>query len=128
MVGFCRQCASCRAGQEQDCAAMVGTYGDAGADGTVTQGGYAAAIVVGQDFVLRIPDGLVAAIDVGPDGLREAGRADVRLDNCQRFVQPPQELRLVAEAGRESVSSSTSRARSRMRDGIVTIGATLGEL
>jgi uncharacterized zinc-type alcohol dehydrogenase-like protein len=58
MVRSCGQCASCRAGQQQDCAAMVGTYGDTDADGTITQGGYAARIVVGQDFVLRIPDGL----------------------------------------------------------------------
>jgi uncharacterized zinc-type alcohol dehydrogenase-like protein len=58
MVGSCRECASCRAGQEQDCAMMVGTYGDADEDGTITQGGYSGRIVVNQDFVLRIPDGL----------------------------------------------------------------------
>lgn len=58
MVWSCRECASCGASQEQDCAGMVGTYGDTDADGTVTQGGYAGKIVVGQDFVLRIPDGL----------------------------------------------------------------------
>lgn len=58
MVRSCGECASCQADQEQDCAAMVGTYGDPDTDGTVTQGGYAGTIVVNRDFVLRIPDGL----------------------------------------------------------------------
>ncbi len=58
MVGSCQECAHCRAGQEQDCAMMVGTYGDADTDGTITQGGYSSRIVVNQDFVLRIPGGL----------------------------------------------------------------------
>ncbi|ONI89745.1 alcohol dehydrogenase [Saccharothrix sp. ALI-22-I] len=58
MVGSCGTCASCRSGQEQDCAARVGTYGDTDTDGTITQGGYAGKIVVDQNFVLRIPDGL----------------------------------------------------------------------
>lgn len=59
MVSSCRECASCRAGQEQHCAkGAVGTYGMVDADGTVTQGGYAGRIVVSEDFALRIPDGL----------------------------------------------------------------------
>ncbi|MBE1489740.1 NAD(P)-dependent alcohol dehydrogenase [Plantactinospora soyae] len=58
MVRSCGECGSCRAGQEQDCPAMVGTYGGIDADGSVTQGGYAGKIVVGEDFVLRIPDAL----------------------------------------------------------------------
>jgi uncharacterized zinc-type alcohol dehydrogenase-like protein len=59
MVSSCRECASCRAGEEQHCAkGAVGTYGMVDADGTVTQGGYAGTIVVSEDFVLRIPDGL----------------------------------------------------------------------
>ena len=61
MVGSCGECASCRSGQEQDCAARVGTYGDPDTDGTTTQGGYAGKIVVGQNFVLRIPEGLDSA-------------------------------------------------------------------
>jgi uncharacterized zinc-type alcohol dehydrogenase-like protein len=56
MVRSCGECLSCRAGQEQDCSAMVGTYGGIDADGSITQGGYAGKIVVGQDFVLRIPE------------------------------------------------------------------------
>ncbi|MEV6876118.1 NAD(P)-dependent alcohol dehydrogenase [Amycolatopsis sp. NPDC051128] len=58
MVRSCGECASCQAGQEQDCASMVGTYGGTDADGTVTQGGYSGKIVVGEDFVLRVPEGL----------------------------------------------------------------------
>jgi uncharacterized zinc-type alcohol dehydrogenase-like protein len=59
MVNSCRECASCRAGAEQYCAkGVVGTYGAPDVDGTITQGGYASRIVVTEDFVLRIPDGL----------------------------------------------------------------------
>lgn len=61
MVGSCGQCASCQSGQEQDCAARVGTYGDPDTDGTITQGGYAGKIVVDENFVLRIPEGLDSA-------------------------------------------------------------------
>ncbi|MEQ0565862.1 NAD(P)-dependent alcohol dehydrogenase [Amycolatopsis sp. NEAU-NG30] len=58
MVRSCGECGSCQAGQEQDCAGMVGTYAGTDADGTVTQGGYSGKIVVGQNFVLRVPEGL----------------------------------------------------------------------
>jgi alcohol dehydrogenase (NADP+) len=58
MVRSCGECGSCQAGQEQDCAGMVGTYGGTDADGTITQGGYSGKIVVGQNFVLRVPESL----------------------------------------------------------------------
>lgn len=59
MVNSCRECVNCRAGEEQYCVkGVIGTYGDADVDGTFTQGGYASKIVVTEDFVLRIPDGL----------------------------------------------------------------------
>jgi alcohol dehydrogenase (NADP+) len=58
MVSSCRECANCRAGEEQYCAEAVFTYGWLDIDGTVAQGGYASRIVVSEDFVLRIPDGL----------------------------------------------------------------------
>ncbi|SNS21210.1 uncharacterized zinc-type alcohol dehydrogenase-like protein [Geodermatophilus pulveris] len=59
MVGSCRRCAPCRAGQEQYCVeGMVATYGGVDRDGTVTQGGYSTHVVVAADFVLRVPDGL----------------------------------------------------------------------
>lgn len=62
MVNSCRECESCRAGEEQHCAAgVIGTYASVDVDGTVTQGGYASRIVVDEDFVLRIPDGLELA-------------------------------------------------------------------
>lgn len=63
MVDSCRECTSCRAGEEQYCLrGNTLTYGSVGADGQVTQGGYATAIVVTEDFVLGIPDGI--ALDV----------------------------------------------------------------
>ncbi len=59
MVNSCRQCSACRRGEEQYCeVGMVGTYGGIDRDGTVTQGGYSSHIVVTEDFVLRIPEGL----------------------------------------------------------------------
>ena len=45
---------------EQYCtgSGMVGTYNGVGRDGQRTQGGYSGAIVVDENYVLRIPDGL----------------------------------------------------------------------
>jgi uncharacterized zinc-type alcohol dehydrogenase-like protein len=59
-VDSCRQCAQCRAGEEQYCTnpGMVGTYGSVGRDGQPTQGGYSGAIVVDENYVLNIPDSL----------------------------------------------------------------------
>jgi uncharacterized zinc-type alcohol dehydrogenase-like protein len=59
-VDSCRQCAQCRAGEEQYCTnpGMVGTYGSVGRDGQQTQGGYSGAIVVDENYVLNIPDSL----------------------------------------------------------------------
>src|SRR5690242_14971348 len=59
MVGSCRECASCRKGQEQYC--LTGptlTYGSVDRDGIVTQGGYSTHIVVDQDFALPVPEGI----------------------------------------------------------------------
>jgi uncharacterized zinc-type alcohol dehydrogenase-like protein len=59
MVNSCRECASCRRGEEQYCIpGNTQTYGSVDRDGTVTYGGYTTHVVVDQDFVLRIPDGL----------------------------------------------------------------------
>ncbi|KUI43746.1 alcohol dehydrogenase [Mycobacterium sp. IS-1590] len=58
-VDSCRECAQCRAGEEQYCVkGMVGTYNAIGRDGEPTQGGYSGAIVVDENYVLRIPDSL----------------------------------------------------------------------
>ncbi|UUU29775.1 NAD(P)-dependent alcohol dehydrogenase [Streptomyces sp. CA-210063] len=59
MVDSCRECVNCRKGREQYC--LQGntlTYGSLGEDGRLTQGGYATHIVVTEDFVLRIPEGI----------------------------------------------------------------------
>ncbi|WP_354699656.1 NADP-dependent alcohol dehydrogenase C 2 [Paraconexibacter sp. AEG42_29] len=59
MVNSCRECSSCQGGTEQYClAGNTQTYGSVDRDGTVTYGGYSDHVVVDQDFVLRIPDGL----------------------------------------------------------------------
>jgi uncharacterized zinc-type alcohol dehydrogenase-like protein len=59
-VDSCRECDQCRAGEEQYCTnpGMVGTYNAIGRDGQPTQGGYSGAIVVDENYVLRIPDSL----------------------------------------------------------------------
>ncbi|MCW3038452.1 MAG: alcohol dehydrogenase [Solirubrobacterales bacterium] len=59
MVNSCRECENCEAGNEQYClAGNTQTYGSKDRDGTVTYGGYSDHVVVDEDFVLRIPDGL----------------------------------------------------------------------
>ena len=58
-VESCRECRYCLAGEEQYCErGMVGTYNAMGRDGQPTQGGYSGAIVVDENYVLRIPDSL----------------------------------------------------------------------
>lgn len=63
MVDSCRECLSCREGHEQYCEkGMTQTYADEDRrDGSPTYGGYSDRIVVREEFVLRIPDGLDSA-------------------------------------------------------------------
>lgn len=59
MVNSCRECANCVKGEEQYCLnGMIGTYGAIDRDGTVTQGGYSSHVVVTEDFVVTIPEGI----------------------------------------------------------------------
>ncbi len=58
LVNSCGECEHCRAGNQQYCRRQVGTYDAKDVDGTITQGGYSTHVVVTEDFVLRIPDGL----------------------------------------------------------------------
>jgi uncharacterized zinc-type alcohol dehydrogenase-like protein len=59
MVNSCRECDNCQAGDEQYCLrGNTQTYGSIDRDGTITYGGYSDHVVVDQDFVLNIPDGL----------------------------------------------------------------------
>jgi uncharacterized zinc-type alcohol dehydrogenase-like protein len=59
MVDSCRECENCTRGEEQYCLpGNTQTYGSLGQDGRPTYGGYSTHIVVDEDFVLRIPDGL----------------------------------------------------------------------
>ncbi|MBS1694571.1 MAG: NAD(P)-dependent alcohol dehydrogenase [Actinobacteria bacterium] len=59
-VNSCRECANCLAGNEQYCTGtgMIGTYNAVDADGTPTYGGYSTAIVVDENYVLRVPDSI----------------------------------------------------------------------
>ncbi|MGW0139159.1 NAD(P)-dependent alcohol dehydrogenase [Streptomyces calvus] len=60
MVDSCRECDNCRAGREQYCtgSGMVGTYNALDKNGEPTYGGYSQKIVVDENYVVRIPDGL----------------------------------------------------------------------
>jgi len=59
MVNSCRECVNCKKGEEQYCLnGNVGTYGAADRDGTITQGGYSTHVVVTEDFVVTIPEGI----------------------------------------------------------------------
>ena len=59
MVNSCKECANCLAGEEQYCLkGMIGTYGAVDRDGTITQGGYSTHVVVTEDFVVSIPEGI----------------------------------------------------------------------
>jgi uncharacterized zinc-type alcohol dehydrogenase-like protein len=59
MVDSCRECENCLAGEEQYCLkGNIGTYNAIGRDGRPTEGGYSTHIVVDQDFVLGIPEGI----------------------------------------------------------------------
>ncbi|MCA1846825.1 MAG: NAD(P)-dependent alcohol dehydrogenase, partial [Actinobacteria bacterium] len=59
MVASCGECVNCRRGEEQHCVkGSTLTYGSIDEDGRPTQGGYSTHIVVGEDFVVRIPDGI----------------------------------------------------------------------
>jgi uncharacterized zinc-type alcohol dehydrogenase-like protein len=60
LVDSCRTCGSCQEGLEQYCEnGSVGTYGSRErGTGLTTQGGYSRDIVVDEDFVLRIPEGM----------------------------------------------------------------------
>jgi uncharacterized zinc-type alcohol dehydrogenase-like protein len=60
LVDSCRHCHPCEEGLEQYCEnGRTDTYNSVDRhDGTRTQGGYSERIVVSQDFVLSVPDGL----------------------------------------------------------------------
>jgi uncharacterized zinc-type alcohol dehydrogenase-like protein len=59
MVGSCGHCVNCRNGEEQHCLqGCTFTYGGIDVDGRPTQGGYTSHIVVDENFVVRIPEGI----------------------------------------------------------------------
>lgn len=62
-VDSCGVCEACKNGEEQYCfKGTVQTYNSRTYDGEFTHGGYSQQIVVPENFVLRIPDGI--ALDV----------------------------------------------------------------
>lgn len=63
LVDSCRRCTPCVEGDEQYCEnGLVGTYGSIEPQtGNPTYGGYSRAIVVDQNYVLKVPSGLEPA-------------------------------------------------------------------
>lgn len=58
LVGCCNSCRPCEAEAEQYCKKKIWAYNDVYTDGKPTQGGFSAAMVVHQKFVVKIPKGL----------------------------------------------------------------------
>jgi uncharacterized zinc-type alcohol dehydrogenase-like protein len=60
MVDSCRECDSCKAGEEQYCDrhATIFTYNSKDKDGNLTFGGYGNNIVADESFVLKVPGNL----------------------------------------------------------------------
>ncbi|MGW5325655.1 NAD(P)-dependent alcohol dehydrogenase [Streptomyces sp. NPDC004014] len=59
MVDSCRECDNCKAGLQQYCdRGPTWTYNSVGRDGEPTYGGYSEKIVVDENYVVRIPEGL----------------------------------------------------------------------
>ncbi|MFF7971837.1 alcohol dehydrogenase catalytic domain-containing protein [Streptomyces sp. NPDC007905] len=60
MVDSCRECDNCKAGLEQYCSTggTIWTYNSVGKDGEPTYGGYSRKIVVDENYVVRVPEGL----------------------------------------------------------------------
>ena len=58
-VDSCRECENCKAGEEQYCLeGMVPTYNGKEYDGEPTFGGYSRSVVVDENYVLGIPEGV----------------------------------------------------------------------
>ncbi|MEJ5944082.1 NAD(P)-dependent alcohol dehydrogenase [Pseudokineococcus basanitobsidens] len=58
-VDSCRECENCRAGEEQYCLkGETGTYNAIGKDGRPTDGGYSEKVVVDENYVMGIPEGI----------------------------------------------------------------------
>ena len=58
-VDSCRECVNCREGEQQYCLqGATSTYNAFGRDGLPTAGGYSTSIVVDENYVLSIPDGI----------------------------------------------------------------------
>ncbi|MCP1413917.1 NAD(P)-dependent alcohol dehydrogenase [Paenarthrobacter sp. A20] len=58
-VDSCRECANCREEGQQYCLqGATSTYNSFGRDGLPTAGGYSTSIVVDENYVLSIPDGI----------------------------------------------------------------------
>lgn len=58
-VDSCRECENCRAGEEQYCLrGEVPTYNGREYDGDPTYGGYSTSVVVDENYVLGIPEGI----------------------------------------------------------------------
>ncbi|CAA2964372.1 cinnamyl alcohol dehydrogenase 1 [Olea europaea subsp. europaea] len=60
IVGCCGNCQPCKSEIEQYCNKKIWSYNDVYTDGKPTQGGFADAMVVNQNFVVKIPEGMAA--------------------------------------------------------------------
>eukprot|EP01004_Peranema_trichophorum_P003501 NODE_2487_length_1569_cov_61.809820_g2141_i0.p1 GENE.NODE_2487_length_1569_cov_61.809820_g2141_i0~~NODE_2487_length_1569_cov_61.809820_g2141_i0.p1 ORF type:complete len:402 (+),score=94.48 NODE_2487_length_1569_cov_61.809820_g2141_i0:58-1206(+) len=61
MVESCRNCKSCKSGEEQYCSKFPTLTYNSYLNGAITHGGYSTAITVTEDFVAKVPDALPLA-------------------------------------------------------------------
>nr|AAW78382.1 cinnamyl alcohol dehydrogenase [Acacia auriculiformis x Acacia mangium]AEV43322.1 cinnamyl alcohol dehydrogenase [Acacia auriculiformis x Acacia mangium] len=58
IVGSCRNCRACKSDIEQYCGKKIWNYNDVYTDGKPPQGGFAETMIVDQNFVVKIPEGM----------------------------------------------------------------------
>jgi alcohol dehydrogenase (NADP+) len=120
MVDSCRECESCRDGEEQYCdrGQTVFTYNGRFPDGTPTYGGYSDHIVVDEAFTLRISPKLDLATHASPWFYRwpclrgrslhsPCGRDGLELDQMVAVLTPPRR----SLGSDEGIERKNSKAR-----------------
>ena len=129
MVGSCGECDYCHHALEQFCDKGIYTYNSRDRDGGTTQGGYARAIVVQENFVFRMPDAI--PLDAGAP-LLCAGITTY--SPLKRWVEPGKKVAVVGLGGLGHVGvqiaaamgaevSVISQTLSKQADGLA-LGAT----
>ena len=110
-VDSCRECARCLPGEEQFCErGNVATYNGRQYSGEPTYGGYSTQVVVDENYVLHIPDGL--ELDVAAPAALRRDHALLAAEEVGRRPGPQGRHR---RDGRPRAHGRPDRARARRR-------------